>query len=79
MDFSLTEEQLALKASARAFAQKELVPLASGIMAIRRPIRWNAACATLGAGASRAERLISKKSTLRAPWSAEGSTSVADG
>ena len=31
MDFSLTEEQQALKETASAFAQKELAPLAAGL------------------------------------------------
>lgn len=38
MDFSLTEEQLALKATAQAFAQKELAPLASNIEASNEPL-----------------------------------------
>ncbi len=38
MDFSLTEEQRALKATAHAFAQKELAPLAGGIEASNHPL-----------------------------------------
>jgi alkylation response protein AidB-like acyl-CoA dehydrogenase len=38
MDFSLTAEQLALKETARAFAQKELAPLAAGIEASNEPL-----------------------------------------
>jgi len=38
MDFSLTEEQQALKATAQAFAQKELAPLASAIEASSEPL-----------------------------------------
>jgi alkylation response protein AidB-like acyl-CoA dehydrogenase len=38
MDFSLTEEQQALKATAQAFAQKELAPLASAIEASNEPL-----------------------------------------
>jgi butyryl-CoA dehydrogenase len=38
MDFSFTEEQQALKESARAFAQKELAPLAAGIEASNQPL-----------------------------------------
>lgn len=38
MDFSLTEEQLALKATAQAFAKKELAPLASNIEASNEPL-----------------------------------------
>jgi alkylation response protein AidB-like acyl-CoA dehydrogenase len=38
MDFTLTEEQQALKETARAFAHKELAPLAAGIEASNEPI-----------------------------------------
>lgn len=38
MDFSLTEEQQALKETARAFAHKELAPLAAGLEANNEPL-----------------------------------------
>ncbi len=38
MDFSFTEEQQALKETARAFAQKELAPLASSLEANNEPL-----------------------------------------
>ena len=38
MDFTLTEEQLALKETARVFAQRELAPLAAGIEANNEPL-----------------------------------------
>lgn len=38
MDFSLSEEQQALKATARAFAHKELAPLAAGLEANNEPL-----------------------------------------
>jgi alkylation response protein AidB-like acyl-CoA dehydrogenase len=38
MDFSLTEEQQALKDTARAFAQRELAPLAAGLEAHNEPL-----------------------------------------
>ena len=38
MDFSLTEEQQALKETARAFAQKELAPLAAGLESENTPL-----------------------------------------
>ncbi len=41
MDFSLTEEQQALKAAARGFAQKELAPLALGIEASNEPLSYD--------------------------------------